>query len=86
VARNLPERFLSRYRFLKRSLPPSWRGRLSLLAKTPEEFEAAAPPLYLDIACDGKILYDPLLRSLALTFTCRRTMAMSRLATLERFG
>ena len=59
IARNLPQRHLSRYRMLKEQLPPSWRGRISILAKTPAEFEAALSPLYLDIALDGRILYDP---------------------------
>jgi hypothetical protein len=31
---------------------------VSLLAKTPEEFMAGLPDLYLDIALDGVILYD----------------------------
>lgn len=47
IARNLPERLLGRYRLLKRILPPAWRGRTSILAKTPAEFEATLPPLYL---------------------------------------
>ena len=59
IARNLLQRHLPRYRMLKEQLPPSWRGRVSILAKTPAEFEAALPPLYLDIAMDGQILYDP---------------------------
>ncbi len=59
IARNLPQRHLSRYRMLKEQLPPSWRGRVSILAKTPAEFEAALSPLSLDIALDGQILYDP---------------------------
>ncbi|MFB3764604.1 MAG: hypothetical protein ACE14P_05080 [Methanotrichaceae archaeon] len=40
-------------------LPQNWRGRISVLAKTREEFEAVLPPLYLGIALDGLILYDP---------------------------
>jgi len=28
------------------------------LAKTPQEFEASLPALYLDIALDGMVLYD----------------------------
>ncbi len=31
----------------------------SVVAKTPQEFEAHLPALYLDIATDGTILYDP---------------------------
>lgn len=59
VAEHLPTRMLARYRFVKSHLPPLWRGRISILAKTPSEFESALPPLYLDIALDGRILYDP---------------------------
>ena len=59
LAESLPTRLLARYRFVKNLLPPYWRGRVSILAKTPCEFESVLPPLYLDIASDGKILYDP---------------------------
>lgn len=59
VSEGLPERTLARYRFMKSCLPARWRGSISILAKTPSEFESALPPLYLDIACDGLILYDP---------------------------
>lgn len=59
VATGLPERPLARYQALKRCLPPYWRGRISLLARTPGEFESALPPLFLDIAADGQVLYDP---------------------------
>ena len=39
-------------------LPDMWRGQAAILAKTPEEFEAYLPSLFLDIALDGIILYD----------------------------
>ena len=39
-------------------LPDAWRGRVSALAKTPAEFEARLPALYLDIALDGIVLHD----------------------------
>src|SRR4051812_22808996 len=58
VARRLPERTLERAIRLKQMLPPEYRGEVSLLAKTPEEFTAGLPDLYLDIAVDGVILYD----------------------------
>ncbi|MBI4552843.1 MAG: hypothetical protein HY710_11320, partial [Candidatus Latescibacteria bacterium] len=55
-----------------------YRGAISVLAKTPQEFEASLPSLYLDIALDGHILYDP------------HGYAAERLATLcrliERMG
>jgi len=58
VARNLPERTLERAFRLKRMLPPLHRGEASLLARTPEEFTAGLPDLYLDIALDRVILHD----------------------------
>jgi hypothetical protein len=59
IARNLLGRHIERYREVKSILPPEWRGRISIMAKTPEEFEAALPSLYLEIALDGLILHDP---------------------------
>lgn len=58
VARRLPKRTLERAIRLKQMLPACYRGEVSLLAKTPEEFMAGLPDLYLDIAMDGVILYD----------------------------
>jgi len=59
LARELPERLFQRHRVLKEMLPAAERGRISLLAKTLQEFEASLPTLYLDIALDGIVLYDP---------------------------
>jgi uncharacterized protein len=59
IADNLPEKSLARHFFLKRALPANCRGAVSLLGKTPAEIEARVSPLYLDIALDGLILYDP---------------------------
>ncbi|RMG24139.1 MAG: nucleotidyltransferase domain-containing protein [Methanobacteriota archaeon] len=58
IARDLPKHFMERYWLIKEALPVEWRGLTSILARTPREFEATLPPLYLDIAIDGKILYD----------------------------
>ena len=58
IARDLPARTFQRHLFLKRMLPPACRGAVSILAKTPDEFQARLPSLYLDIALDGHILYD----------------------------
>ena len=58
IARDLPPRPFPRLRFLKAMMPAIWRGRISLLAKTQDEFEASLPALYLDIALDGVVLYD----------------------------
>ena len=59
IAEDLPDRQMERYRKTKEILPQKWRGRISILAKTPVEFEAVLPSLYLEIALDGLILYDP---------------------------
>jgi predicted nucleotidyltransferase len=58
IARDLPEGTLERIFQLKKMLPTLYRGEVSLLAKTPEEFMAGLADLYLDIALDGVILYD----------------------------
>jgi hypothetical protein len=44
---------------LKRFLPGAYRGAVSLLAKTPQEFKENISSLYLDIAQDGQIIFDP---------------------------
>lgn len=59
LAHYLPSRILERHQRLKRLLPDAWRGQVSVLAKTPLEFEAHLPALWLDIAVDGIALYDP---------------------------
>jgi len=61
IARNLPSSRLARHVLLKRMLPDRHRARVSLLAMTPEEFDAPnyVPSHYLDIALDGQVLYDP---------------------------
>ncbi len=59
IAKDLRQRQMERYRKAKEILPPKWRGRISALAKAQDEFEAALPSLYLEIALDGLILYDP---------------------------
>jgi predicted nucleotidyltransferase len=59
VADGLPEGFMERNFLLKRLLPPEWRGSVCLLVRTPSELESRIASLHLDIALDGKILYDP---------------------------
>lgn len=59
IAEGLPEKPFQRRLFLKRLLPLGCGEAVSLLARTPEEFEARLPSLYLDIALDGQVLYDP---------------------------
>lgn len=58
IAHQLPDKAMERHIALKSMLPVEWRGHVSMLAKTPQEFEARLPSLYLDIALDGLVLYD----------------------------
>jgi len=59
IAEDLPQRLLERQQLLGQTLFKACDGAISVLAKTPQEFEASVPSLYLDIALDGRILYDP---------------------------
>lgn len=59
IARDLPDKPLVRRFYLKQLLPSSCRGAVSILARTPSEFRSQLPSLYLDIALDGRVLYDP---------------------------
>jgi predicted nucleotidyltransferase len=58
VVRDLPASPLERLVSLKQLLPSGCEG-VSLLLRTPEEFTDHVSSLHLDIALDGKILYDP---------------------------
>jgi predicted nucleotidyltransferase len=78
IAKGLPEKPFERHLFLKRTLPSSCRGVISLLARTPEEFEVNLPPLYMDIALDGQIIYDPHM------YAAERLGALRRL--IEKMG
>lgn len=44
---------------ISRLLPLSPGGGISVLARTPTEFDSQLSSLYLDIALDGTVLYDP---------------------------
>jgi len=72
LANGLPNAVLERQKSLQRVLPLSRDGGISVLAKTPDEFESRLPALYLDIALDGRVLYD------------RSGFARSRLGTLRK--
>jgi predicted nucleotidyltransferase len=58
IAEDLPRKVFERHMYVKRLLPLPWRAVASVLAKTPNEFEASLQTVYLDIATDGIILYD----------------------------
>jgi predicted nucleotidyltransferase len=72
IAEGLPAKTFDRNLYLKQLIPLEWRGRVSMLAKTPEQFHGAVSSLYLDVALDGQILYDP------------RELAVTRLGALRR--
>jgi predicted nucleotidyltransferase len=72
IAEDLPQRVLERQLLLGQIVFKKCDGAISILAKTPQEFEASVPSLYLDIALDGQILYDP------------RGYAAEKLATVRR--
>jgi predicted nucleotidyltransferase len=59
LAESLPENRLDRQFSLKAMLSLRLAGKISILAKTRKEFEADLRPVYLDIAADAVILYDP---------------------------
>lgn len=59
LANQLPTPFFARHHYLQKCLPPDWVGQVSILAKTTTEFAAGISSLFLDIALDGIILYDP---------------------------
>jgi predicted nucleotidyltransferase len=48
IAEGLPAKTFDRNLFLKQLIPLEWRGRVSILAKTPEQFHGAVSSLYLD--------------------------------------
>lgn len=58
IANKLPLSPFQRHIYLKKLLPDEWRGVVSILAKTPDEFESHLSDLFLDIALDGVILHD----------------------------
>jgi predicted nucleotidyltransferase len=72
IAEELPEDPLERGHLLRQLLPIPCRVAISFLARTPQEFEGHLSSLYLDIALDGQILYDP------------KGYAEERLSTLRR--
>ena len=59
LAEGLPQNPFDRQLFFGRLLPSDIPGAITVVAKTPKEFEVYLPSLYLDIAVDGQILYDP---------------------------
>lgn len=59
LAESLPQDPLDRQLYLKSMLPLSLASKVSVLAKTPAEFEKELLSVYLDIAADGVLIFDP---------------------------
>ena len=58
VADGLPQQPYGSRLILNESLPAMWRGRVSLITHTPDEFTHHVSSLLLNIAVDGMILED----------------------------
>lgn len=58
LVRDLPQSPLARYRWFWKSVPELQSEPLDVLLRTPEEWYAHVSPLTLDIALDGRVLYD----------------------------
>jgi predicted nucleotidyltransferase len=58
VVRGLPDSPLDRIGEVRRPLAGRFREPIGFIAKTPEEVLAGLPSLYLDLALDGRALYD----------------------------
>ncbi len=58
VAKDLPFHPFERQIYLRKIVPARVPFQVSIYAKTVEEFEKDFPPVYLDIAADGIILFD----------------------------
>jgi|SRR5919106_3600554 predicted nucleotidyltransferase len=59
IAEGLPENPFDRQMFINRVLFGKCDGGVSVVARSPQEFESHVSSLYLDIALDGRVLYDP---------------------------
>ena len=59
VAKGLNGSFLERQQAILASLPQRWRATVSLMITSPEALEAHLSSLFLDVALDGVILFDP---------------------------
>lgn len=56
IVNSLPKKPIERQKFIIDKI--NTKGRANLIAKTKQEFENSFPPLYLDLALDGVILFD----------------------------
>jgi len=58
IAEGLPAKWFDRHMLFSELLPASCAG-VTVVAVTTKEFQARVTSLYLDIALDGEVLYDP---------------------------
>lgn len=58
VAKELPKRPLERNRYIRKAVFLKFDSRISIHARTQQEFERGFPPLYLDLGLDGQVWYD----------------------------
>lgn len=58
IAEGLPPNPLKRLSMVRQPIIARFEEKVCTISKTPEEFERGFPSLYLDLALDGKILYD----------------------------
>lgn len=58
IGEGLPEGYWDRHRLIREALLDQHSAGVSVVAKTPTEFESYLAPLYLDIALDGQVLFD----------------------------
>ena len=58
IIEGLPQRHFERTTLISSLLTPNFSRRMTVIAKTKREFLSAFPPLYLDLALDGKVAYD----------------------------
>lgn len=58
IIEGLPAKHFKRCTLLNELVLPHVPRRVTIAAKTPEEFVQAFPPLYLDLGLDVQVLYD----------------------------
>ena len=58
IIEGLPQRHFERTTLISSLLTPNFSRRMTVIAKTKREFLSAFPPLYLDLALDGNVVYD----------------------------
>lgn len=81
IAENLPHRRLKRIAYVHRPVAARFEYRVSIIAESKREFVSGFPPLYLDLALDGVILFD---RDNFMTDKLKQIREITRRAGLKR--